>query len=382
MKNEKIINAWSKLDPDDSAKNRILDKIEDKQQKNQSVNKPILRFPLVLMSAAAVICFALAVYMILPLITGDTSKTPSDSIGVTANTPPVQDHISINPQQTHVENLFMVLAYSVEPQNDGSIELRELGDMLQEDFHLSDIKLRLSAVDFEDDIYYLSLGLVFVGENIKTIKIVVDEGFFGKSSVDDVIRHNKNRTSFILSLHSDYIEKIGNTVVLDVDDINNNLLLCWGMGGINDPNSLPPEITIHVEAIFEDGTTIGQIISLDPLSAFIDIKESIQRATEYLEKKDHFSSISPDEWELVSDSVKNVVDSYEYETGNPENPVIGIFSEDGFASWENAFDENGNHLIHWGDSYDDDDRGFIVILNRRSDGTLTGMIYRVPARAP
>jgi len=377
MKNDKVISSLNKLNPDDTAKARILDKIEEKQQTGRAIKKPILRLPVVLASAAALLCLAVLSYAILTSIFNFRSSQNTEHPQIDESIPSSpSDSIDSQPPPDHNTNSFSLIAYSMEEQDDGTVELRELGVLLQDDYLTDYIKEAMQWISYEQffGILITNIGIVGKGNNIKSVEFSVDEGFIGITRASDIHVSNESEIRFKLSIgQGGMVKLIGRNVILEKEDIVDDIvILSWVIADIFDPDDLPSEIIINALATFDDGTTATQTVTLDLFRDYVIIDQLIRWKNWYNETGDYLRSMSPDEWELVPDSVKRVrvYGTYEYTT-------------DLFATgpWTihamQDFDEYGNNLLYWRRLHDDE-RLFVVVIHHGADRSLTGMVYLVP----
>jgi hypothetical protein len=146
MKNEKLINSWAKLDPGDAAKDRIFEKIVEKQKDVHPVKRPRTRSHALYASAAVLICIIASGFLLLNLKTNleksvDTSQSPTiDNI---SQSPRYDSGAAFNADSSPVTggtlptspagNSFMLLAYTLADQEGGSIGMREVDILNQPD---------------------------------------------------------------------------------------------------------------------------------------------------------------------------------------------------------------------------------------------------------
>ena len=77
----------------------------------------------------------------------------------------------------HGDNVFFVKAYAMEQQADGSIGLREVDVVDQPDTW---------GGYFDGENFYVSVGLKYEGENIKSVDFTAAEGFFAKQYINNL----------------------------------------------------------------------------------------------------------------------------------------------------------------------------------------------------
>ena len=363
MKNDLIIDAYNSIQPGDNVKSRVFDKLMQNQEKRRPVFKVAASFAAV----AAVIC--------LMVFGGMFSSMQSD-------------------------NLFILKAYAMEQQADGSIELREV-DLLGDTHYWSTYN--------DGSIFYVSANLKCEGENIKGVDFYTDDGFFAKQrlviengriiteeGVMAVYRKAPGDTEYKLVMYGDDFEIIGNSFTLDNNAITDDFLLFLGME-VSDWREQPSQMTIRAIATFNDGQTQEETITLDLANAenLIGVgimpPEDAERRQAVADKYEKvLFSIPLEECEVVPDSVQtlNYGDTYIYCYGLSDDTVSGTayfpITEESMDSAINQgmFNENGVFIISsrlydpW-DEYDGSD-GFIAVIENNGNGTYTGMVYIVP----
>lgn len=172
MKNERIINAYNKIEVSEDAKMRML----ENAMKKQKEKKPIFKRPAFKMATAAVMCFVI--------------------IGCLIVNPLVKD-----------ANEFSLKAYAMDTQ-DGPSAMRPMDDqggMIASDVWLAYFELKEDTISF-----YIDVGWQIEGENIKKAEITIDDGYFYKK------------------LERYEFEKIGNTVILEKEFIHQGDMLYVG----------------------------------------------------------------------------------------------------------------------------------------------------------
>ena len=359
MKNEKIIHAFNTVQPDNEIKNRVFDKAMQKHSRKRPAFKTAAS-----LAAAAVICL---------MVFG--SMLPA----------------------AESENFFSVKAYALEQRDDGSIELREMdlmGDEQRWSYH------------FDGSSFYLNINLKCEGENINSVDFYTDDGFFAKQylktengrivlepGVPAAGRTNRDGDIAVTMYGRDF-EKIGNKFTLNKDEIADDLLLFLGKEiHVTDwkrvHEQFPSQMIIRAVATFNDGKTQEEIITLDLAagegsgSIVLPQEEIERRQAESAEYQELLHSIPLDQCEVMPDSLQILAygDTFEYEhsderfTGTVFHPI----TEDSMSSAmeQGLFDENG--IFRTSSSLPDDGSdGYIAVIFRRDDGRYTGMVYRVP----
>jgi hypothetical protein len=170
MKNEKIINAINTIQPDTEAENRVLAKINQKLPSP----RPFFRSTVTIATAAAVVCLCILGGSML------IDTTPWQTIN------PARDSM-----QGQTENSFVLTAYAMAQQPDGTvenlgqIEFAQEGTTQDTPFDGTLIVSRGEGENFFVEVTQL-IGIAFrcEGENIQTVKFSVDNGNFIKLNED------------------------------------------------------------------------------------------------------------------------------------------------------------------------------------------------------
>lgn len=366
MKNEKIVNAWDKLDPSGDEKNRIFDKIEEKRQ----IKRGFFRPAAIIATAAAVICiFLLGLFVLTP----------------------------------HTGNTFVLKAYAIELDADGLIEIREIELVEQVSGALLIITYKSELQDGMSQIesVCVNLGIRGEGQNIKSIEYSTNVGFLQKRYIYDT-DNDASTQAIPTDPHHWYTiyQKPGNPgyteiavsgyrFVIEEDELaDNNYLLYWGTERVNDLNNVPDEVSIQVKATFADGGTAEQIYTLNLSEAWKDTEKIIDwHGMDVDAQREFYMNIPLEECELIPESVQTVTDIFEYEhyysSGGGINSRVISFQnfEDGWIR------PNIINRVLWGDylegyqiDVEGDHRGYLVIIECDSDGVMAGMMYKTPVR--
>ena len=226
MKNDKIVDAYDAIEFTDAAKSRMLEKVKQKAKKNNK--RPVFRTAISLAATAAVIMFALF---------GNMPWNQSDS------------------------NSFFIIAYSMETQKDGTVELREVDiDFINQYGSWGGF--------FDGEQLFRNIALGVVGENIQSVEFRTDVGFFAKQYI---VRENGLivvprgipmvfTTEGNIALFGDDFEMIGSRFTLQAEDITEDLLLFIGEEWDN--TTRPSDIVIIATATFNDGTIQEESITI------------------------------------------------------------------------------------------------------------------------
>jgi len=374
MKNEKIANAFNTIHPGDEVKNRVYNRVMQKQQKKH----PAFKTAASLATAAAVICL---------MVFGSMFLSPQG------------------------DNIFAIKAYAMEQQADGSIELREL-DLINENPYWSSHN--------DGSVFYVNANLKCEGENIKSVDFFTDCGFFakqylkienGKIITEDGVTASYCKApgdvDYTLVRYGNDFEVIGSSFTLGNDAMNDDFLLFIGVE-VSDWRDNPSQITVRAVATFNNGKTQEQMIVLDLTTGLggsgtvvMPPNELERIRTEAIRFEELIHSMPLEQCEVVSGSeiILTYGDTFVYavkgdsrfsatamwpiteESMNPANDWS--LKRDGFPG---LFDENGVMRFGSGipyydiwDEYDGSD-GYISVIENNGDGTFTGKTYIIPGR--
>ena len=332
MKNESIVEAWDRLDPDAAAEDRVLARIEEKQARRRRS----LRWAIPAAAAAAV---ALA-------ILAGTVFVPESG------------------------NAFTVQAYALEEDGEG---LRE-----------TDLYDQSAGVGgyYDGERMFFSIGLRYEGRNIESVTFTAETGFFAAQHISDYgeaspANISEAHVSDASEIHVGPDEKlvmIGETFDILGPEIafegamDDDLLLFWGMES-PDGEYIPDSIELTAAVKFADGETQTLPVSV-PLKGegvgpgVIAYAPDQNEAKNYVTQIEYYASLPVDAWILLEDSVAPVTDGwYEYFWEEESNDIQ--VQVDGGRD----FDEEGNFIsVH---------PGLKVVIHWEDDGSMTGRVYRV-----
>ena len=368
MKNDKIIDAYNTIQPGDEVKNRVFDKV----MQSQETKRPVFKVAASFAAVAAVIC--------LLVFGGLFSPAQSD-------------------------NLFVIKAYAMEQQMDGSIGLREV-DLLGDTHYWS--------IYNDGSVFYVSANLKCEGENIRSVDFNTDEGFFAKQHL--VIENGRIITEegvmagyrkapgdieYTLVMYGDDFEIIGDSFTLGNDAITDDFLLFLGME-VSDRREQPSQMTIRAVATFNDGQTQEETITLDLANAenligveILSPEETEIQQAEFERYQGILNRIPLEQCEVMPGSVQTLTygDTFEYsydDYGQSDALTNGIaffpITQESMDSavTQGLFDENGIFKVGsklYGSQYEyDGSDGFIAVIKDNGDGTYTGMVYIVPGQ--
>lgn len=328
MKNEKVVTSWNRLNPTEEGRNRMIYKVEEKQKRRRPVFRPKLGAAM-----AAVLYLAI--------------------IGVFTLTP---------------QNAFAVKAYELEEQ-EGAIGLRDVDLVDQPD---------VWGGYYDNENFYVSVGLKYEGKNIKNVEFTTAEGFFAKQYIgnlkmkDGVSRMYVGAENRLVMVGKDF-EIAGGSITLDDETMTDDLLLFWGIT-IPDASDKPEQINIVAKATFNNGKTEEKAITIDisgtgAYSVAVDPEERDRHFSEAVKSLEYYRNLPLEQCELVPESVKAVTDVYEYGT-NENRARFEI--RDGMEFDENGIYRGGMIAGGLGEKY-------VMVIERSPDGELTGMLYRLPA---
>jgi hypothetical protein len=338
MKNDKIVDVYNAVKLSDDAKERIRANIMPMVGTNRK--RQIYKRVMVLATAAAVLLFAF---------------------------------FGTNRLSPNIDNFFAIRVYAMEQQANGSIALREV------DF--ADLSSDWGGY-FDGETFYVSIGLRYDGDNIKSVTFFTDNGFFATQDIGGL-----TRSPLILAgperqlvMRGTEFNILGNTLTFG-NAMDDDLLLFWGSQVINNNFDLS-DIEIRVEVTFDDGEVDEQIIVIgftvpgwvfEEENTIPERYESQRVVSLTQEQHDYFMNIPLEECKLMPQSVRTITDVFVFDIGN--NRPVSIFIED-FITEDGDYplNENGIWRIPYGIW---DDEGFLVVIKRDGNGVLTGMVYIV-----
>ena len=403
MKNEKIIKAWNMLDPSDTTKNRIFDRIEEKRKVKHQIKRPVFRTAALLTATAAVICVAVLGVRFLtrqgqgdPDATVAQSQQPQPQQQPQQQQQPPQSQLPPQQQQPSVSSTlqtpgsaytFSLVAYTVHALPDGSFGLREVDLLDQPD-------VWGSYFDGENGLYYVSVGLRAEGENIRSVEFSVAEGFFAKQYIGDLKNKEGVMRSYVgsdsrLVMVGDEFDIVGNVLVLENNEMVDDLLLFWGMeidesDFYNSGVPHPDKIDVNAIATFNNGATAERTVTIDLSGPGVGgVRPSdaeIERMyQEHLARYEYFMNIPLEEMELIPESVSRltlnpVYDAYYfvYDAGYGEQAIL-------VQEEHTEFDEHGMCRKSFGGGPIGD---HMVVLMRDAEGEIIGMLYKVAPFTP
>lgn len=319
MKGNEIINHIVRAEMPDME--QVREKcVRQAISQEQHRKRPRPRSAFMLATAAAVICL---------MVFGSMFLTPRDG------------------------NMFVIKAYAMEVQEDGSVQLREVD--------IADTRPEYwgGYIDRETNTLYVSLGLRCEGENIESVEFSTASGFFTKQYIGNLsdiearvsgdasagaIRVGPDNQMVMFSTDFD---DVGSTIILDNETVDDHLLF-WGGNYVDGAESesplFPKEINIHAKVTFSNGKTAEKDVTIDLSGTGLYI-ESPSAESNQKDRKEYRElllqgSIPLDKCEVVPDSVLTLRygDTYEYHMGDPLSTAYMPITEE---SMDALFDENG-----------------------------------------
>jgi len=158
-----------------------------------------------------------------------------------------------------VESVFAIKAYAMEIQADGSVVYREV-DLFDQ--------TRMWGGYTDGENLYLNIRLKYEGENIESVELTTEEGFFatqhlnmqdGKIVNDDTPILYVGESQAIVMYGTEF-ENVGNTLILNEDEMRDDLLLFIGTAYTEGQVTL--NMTINAVATFGDGKKQEKVIEL------------------------------------------------------------------------------------------------------------------------
>ena len=356
MKNDKIVNAFDTIQPDEDVKNRVFEKALKKPRRKRPVHRAAISFA----AAAAVICL---------MVLGSIVLSSRDN------------------------SMFAIKAYAMEVREDGSIQLREV-DIVDAQPEYAGFYM-----DEETNTVYVSVGLRCEGENIESVEFSTNNGFFAKQYIGKLseISTVGVPTAYMgnqMVLSGTDFDNSGNTMTLDKDAMGNYLLF-WGLENteaLQFPD-ISQKIFVHAIATFINGKTEERDVTIDMSKTQIagiinpNAKETARMREESETYQELLRDIPLNQCEVVAGSVKTLTygDTYEYSFGDDLTSGTAYFpiTEESIdaAVDEGMFDENGIFRIGsnlYETRYENQGSSrYIAVIERNGDGTFTGMVYEV-----
>lgn len=351
MKGKEIINHIVRAEMPDMEQVRekcIRQAISQERHKK----RPHTRSAFALVTAAAVICL---------ILFGSTLFTPQG------------------------DNIFVVKAYAMEIQEDGSVELREVD--------IADTRPEYwgGYIDGETNTMYVGLGLRCEGENIESVEFSTDDGFFSEQYIGNLADISTSGVPALyvgpdnqMVMFGEDFDDVGGTITLEAETVDDYLLF-WGTNYVDNPEfpyypPFPEKIYVHAKVTFNNGKTAEKDVAIDlsgiGLYSYTPSEEQkAQNQKDYETHKKLLQSIPLDQCEVVPGSVQTLAygDTYEYHLSDSSTGYRQVTEEAMDAA---LFDENG--VLRIGSSLPSDGSdGYIAVLEKNGDGTFTGMVYKV-----
>ena len=140
------------------------------------------------------------------------------------------------------------------------------------------IASKTNGWSFNDDSesVYVNVWLKCEGENIKNVEFFTAEGFFAKQYIKrengDIIRDDVPMGAvgtpsggYTIVHYGNNYERVGNSLILNADEMTDDLLLFWGRESrrVGHDLNLPSELTFRAVATFNDGKTQEETVVID-----------------------------------------------------------------------------------------------------------------------
>jgi hypothetical protein len=162
-------------------------------------------------------------------------------------------------QNTHVDNMFSIRAYAMEQHADGTVVLREIDLVNQQDAW---------GGYFDGENLFINIALQPVGENIQSVEFRIDTGFLAKQYIvreNGVIVFPENALQVFtgdgnIAVFGTDFEIMGSSFTFAADEMNEDLLLFWGQEW--DEMTKPQNVMVYALAVFDDGEQQEEIIEL------------------------------------------------------------------------------------------------------------------------
>lgn len=155
-------------------------------------------------------------------------------------------------------NAFFVKAYALEVADDGTVALKET-DLLEHP--------GVWIGHFDEENFYLSVGLRYDGRNIKSVDFITENGFFAKQYIGSLSLEKEISQVYVgpeskLVMYGEEFEIVGDRITLNDETMTDDLLLFWGTQA-TEMSEVPEQIEIKAIATFYDKRTQEVIIPID-----------------------------------------------------------------------------------------------------------------------
>ena len=279
-------------------------------------------------------------------------------------------HTLLPPQ---IHNSFTLRVYAMELQEDGSMIWRE-----------ADLTNQISWSGHHDgENFFKSIAFMPTGENIQSLELRVDVGFFAKQYLPETFEPNTPMSvddGNILMLGTNF-EIIGNTLTLTNGGTMDNYLLFWGQEDTELDFLLHKSIqnmTVHAFVTFNDGESQTETITImfGEMWGMISIAEGVMDIPSWPD----IDTINLDDLTLIPESVQVLV-PYD-DTYNQWHGMQMYLWErnDGLVTFvpRYSLDAHGEfraELSRVGRS----DVVVLAVVRLNDNGEMVGMEYIVPA---
>ncbi|MCL2158405.1 MAG: hypothetical protein FWH48_03250 [Oscillospiraceae bacterium] len=287
-------------------------------------------------------------------------------------------------------NIFTLKAYAIQPQDDGSIELREV-DLVGETYYWSTYS--------DGNVFYANANLKCEGENIKSVEFFADNGFFfakqylktenGKVVSEDGVlasyRKLPDGGDYALVLYGEEFDVIGSHVTLDKDTMTDNFLLFLGTE-ISIGQEPPSQMAVRAIATFNDGKTKEETITLNmhPAGSAGIGKMTDDELKKFQAEQEKYQEllrrIPLEQCEVMLGSIQTLAygDIFEYSLDSSDVVIYHPITKESIDAAKNQglLDESG--IFRQSSNLPDDGSdGYIAVIETDGDGTVVGKVYIV-----
>ena len=260
---------------------------------------------------------------------------------------------------------FALQAYALTQDEAGQVTLREL--LLDEE--------DMWGGYYDGENLYINVALGCRGEDLKEVTFSVEQGFLARQDLSKLRQEKDLPKLFVgseqrLAVWGHDFEILGNQATVPAEELEDTLLF-WGTA-TEDPHAHPQAVTVTAQATFVSGRQQTEELTVD-LSGMGAVSGQLL-SQEELEKSRaesaYYESLPLEDCILVEDSVVDVEEEYQC-------------SVEGTTTWytvrQEDLDGDGIQRCGMFRAPGPDGRSvYLPVICRQTDGTLQGMVYRVP----
>ena len=260
---------------------------------------------------------------------------------------------------------FVLQAYALTQDEAGQVTLQEL--LLDEE--------DMWGGYYDGENLYINVALGCRGEDLKEVTFSVEQGFLARQDLSQLQQEKDLPKLFVgaeqrLAVWGRDFEILGNQATVPAEELENTLLF-WGTA-TEDPHAHPQTVTVTAQATFVSGRqqTEELTVDLSGMGAVSGQLLSPEDLEEARAESAYYKTLPLEDCILVEDSVVAVEDEYEC-------------SVEGTTTWHTVRQEDldADGIQRCGMFRAPGPEGlsvYLPVICRQADGTLQGMVYRVP----